>query len=81
MHRLLSSVSFLVALLTAFLVPTLACAQRGDVVAIEQRFIRLYNAGDFPAASVEAQKMLAAAKAQFGALSYLLRHQRGTAAL
>ncbi len=43
-----------------------AAAQQGDLDAILKRFNDLYNAGNYPAALVEAQKFEAGAKGRFG---------------
>jgi len=67
MPRLVSLFSILillagVATLTAF---TPAAAQQADLNAIYKRFNELYEAGNYPAALVEAQKFEAAVKARF----------------
>ena len=67
MRRVLSFVSAL-ALLALTVVSALApaTAQPGDLGAMFKRFTEAYTAGDYAAALVEAQKLEAAVKTQFG---------------
>jgi len=62
--RCLSLLSGAMLLVTSAVAP--AAAQQGDARAIHKRFNALYDAGDYPAALVEAQKLETAVRARFG---------------
>src|SRR5260370_10315112 len=46
--------------------PTPIAAQPADIVAMLQRYRAFFDAGNFPAALVEAQKLEATVKARYG---------------
>src|SRR3954469_17899518 len=54
------------AMLFAIIVMAPAAAQQGDLNSMLRRFNELNEAGNYPAALVEAQKFEAAVKARFG---------------
>jgi CHAT domain-containing protein/tetratricopeptide (TPR) repeat protein len=62
--RCFSILSAATLLVTSAAAP--AAAQQGDLGAALKRFNELYDAGNYPAALVEAQKVEAMAKARFG---------------
>jgi tetratricopeptide (TPR) repeat protein len=62
--RCLSILSGATLLLTGAIAP--AAAQQGDLNAIFRRFSEFYDAGNYPAALVEAQKFEAGVRARFG---------------
>ena len=66
MHRLLSFIAVIVLLILTFIPAPAAFAKAGDPDAIFKRYKAFYAAGNFAAALVEAQKLEAAFKAQFG---------------
>jgi tetratricopeptide (TPR) repeat protein len=61
-----SGMTALIALVSLYVAPVPGMAQKVGIGAIYERFNQLYDAGNFAAALVEAQKFEAAAKTQFG---------------
>src|SRR5438046_2433058 len=64
MRRLLSFVLTFSFVVTVFGIP--ASGQQTDIGAIHKRFEEFYNAGNYAAALLEAQRLEAAVKARFG---------------
>jgi len=67
MRRLASFVAVIAMVMGLAMVLAPAAAQQGDIRAIEDRLQRLFEAGNYTAALAEANKLVNAAKARFGA--------------